>query len=416
MANKKEIRKDNTYIISKESTCNPKLGAKILSDGRESLFLDFYFGYKKEFSEKQGKYIIKKSRRREVLGLYIHHNPRTAEERLHNKQTIEVARRIRFEKEQEMLERGKGYRLEKRQEVNFIDYFQSYIDNYTKSDIRILTGALNRFKNFLHESKEYSKCKGFIKVSQLTPDMMTLFAEYLQLKAKSACGAKSYYNRFRKVINYAIEHDVINKNPCKGITIRVDDKQLLKDILSQEEIICLSKTHYDGENIEVKRGFLFSCYCGTRFCDVKDLNYGNIDFSNKLLHFEQNKTKGHSTSSGVTIKLSDDLLSLIGSPQIEGDKKELIFKLPTHNSCLDHLEKWCKAAGINKHITWHCARHSFGTNMLNNGATIRTTQELLGHSSLAYITRYTRVTDSQKLEAINSLPKLNIEELWKQKN
>lgn len=127
MANKKEIRKDNTYIISKESTCNPKLGAKILSDGRESLFLDFYFGYKKEFSEKQGKYIIKKSRRREVLGLYIHHNPRTAEERLHNKQTIEVARRIRFEKEQEMLERGKGYRLEKRQEVNFIDYFQSYV-------------------------------------------------------------------------------------------------------------------------------------------------------------------------------------------------------------------------------------------------------------------------------------------------
>ena len=116
------------------------------------------------------------------------------------------------------------------------------------------------------------------------------------------------------------------------------------------------------------------------------------------------------------IKLSDDLLSLIGSPQIEGDKKELIFKLPTHNSCLDHLEKWCKAAGINKHITWHCARHSFGTNMLNNGATIRTTQELLGHSSLAYITRYTRVTDSQKLEAINSLPKLDIEELWKQKS
>lgn len=54
--------------------------------------------------------------------------------------------------------------------------------------------------------------------------------------------------------------------------------------------------------------------------------------------------------------------------------------------------------------------------MLNNGATIRTTQELLGHSSLAYITRYTRVTDSQKLEAINSLPKLDIEELWKQKS
>lgn len=42
MAQKKEIRSDNTYIISQDTTDNPKLGAKILSDGRESLFLDYY--------------------------------------------------------------------------------------------------------------------------------------------------------------------------------------------------------------------------------------------------------------------------------------------------------------------------------------------------------------------------------------
>ena len=45
MAAKKEIRSDNTYMISTDSTDNPKLGAKILSDGRESLFLDYYLGY-----------------------------------------------------------------------------------------------------------------------------------------------------------------------------------------------------------------------------------------------------------------------------------------------------------------------------------------------------------------------------------
>lgn len=42
MAAKKEVRADNTYIFSGGSTDNPKLGAKILSDGRESLFLDYY--------------------------------------------------------------------------------------------------------------------------------------------------------------------------------------------------------------------------------------------------------------------------------------------------------------------------------------------------------------------------------------
>ena len=50
MALKKEIRSDNTYIISQDSTDNPKLGAKILSDGRESLFLDYYFGYRMEWT------------------------------------------------------------------------------------------------------------------------------------------------------------------------------------------------------------------------------------------------------------------------------------------------------------------------------------------------------------------------------
>ena len=54
MATKKEIRSDNTYIISTDDTDNPKLGAKILSDGRESLFLDYYLGYKMVYNEKRG--------------------------------------------------------------------------------------------------------------------------------------------------------------------------------------------------------------------------------------------------------------------------------------------------------------------------------------------------------------------------
>ena len=51
---------------------------------------------------------------------------------------------------------------------------------------------------------------------------------------------------------------------------------------------------------------------GYAFCDVKDLTYKNIDYTNHLLKFEQNKTKGHSANSGVVIPLNDGLLSLIG--------------------------------------------------------------------------------------------------------
>lgn len=64
MAARKDVRADNTYIISTDSTDNPKLGAKVLSDGRESLFLDFYLGFEMAIS-RSGKEYKKVNNRRE---------------------------------------------------------------------------------------------------------------------------------------------------------------------------------------------------------------------------------------------------------------------------------------------------------------------------------------------------------------
>ena len=141
-----------------------------------------------------------------------------------------------------------------------------------------------------------------------------------------------------------------------------------------------------------------------RWCDVKDLTYSNVDYSNKLLKFEQAKTKGHSSASSVVIPLNDGLLHLIGEPT--DSKDSLIFPLPSHNMCLKALRHWVKRANIDKHITWHCARHSFAVNILNNGANIKTVASLLGHSGLRHTEKYTRAVDSLKQEAINSLPEL----------
>ena len=122
---------------------------------------------------------------------------------------------------------------------------------------------------------------------------------------------------------------------------------------------------------------------------------------------EQNKTKGHSKYSGVTIPLNDGLLSLIGENE-NHNPNELLFKLPSHTGCLKSLRTWTKKAGINKHITWHCGRHSFAVNILNNGANIKTVASLLGHSGLSHTEKYTRAVDSLKYDAINSLPTLEI--------
>lgn len=407
MAAKKEIRADNTYMISTDDTDNPKLGAKILSDGRESLFLDYYFGYRMVYDEAKDKEVAKKDRKRETLKLYLWQAPRTPLERQQNKEMLELAKKIRFERGQELLENIEGYRLKKDRSINFLDYFQAYNDSYTKKDIRMMQIALQRFKDFLSETPEYSKFTLFIKPEQLNKDMMISFTEYLQSRSIGE-GAKSLYQRFKKIINYAIEHDVMIKNPCTGVSIRVDDQILRKDVLSLEEGQILINTHYDNENPKIRRAFIFCLYCGLRFCDVKELTYKNVDYSNKILKFEQNKTKGHSAASGVVIPLNDGLLSLIGEPPTDGNKDTLIFALPSYEMCLKALKRWVKRAGINKHISWHCARHSFAVNILNNGANIKTVASLLGHSGLKHTEKYTRAVDSLKEKAINSLPELKL--------
>ena len=407
MAQKKEIRSDNTYIISTDTTDNPKLGAKILSDGRESLFLDYYFGYQMVYSEKLDREVAKKDRRREYLSLYLWQAPRTPIERQQNKETLELAKKVRFERGQELLESVEGYRLKKDRDINFLDYFKSYIDKYTKKDIRMVEIALKRFIDFLNETPEYTKFAKRIKPEQISRDMVEAYTEYLQTRSVGE-GAKSIYARFKKVVKYAIEHDVMVKNPCTGIVIKVDEQQLKKEVLSTDEIQRLIATHYDNENPNIRRAFIFCLYCGLRFCDVKDLTFANVDFSNKLLKFEQNKTKGHSASSGVIIPLNDGIIKLIGEPRNPDNRDEFIFPLPSYEMCLKALGRWVKRAGIDKHISWHCARHSFAVNILNNGANIKTVASLLGHSGLKHTEKYTRAVDSLKQAAIDSLPTLNI--------
>lgn len=407
--------------VENKTKDNPKLEQRVMKDGRVSLYLEYYLGRHSEpILDEYGnavlyetgkmagtpKYKITHDRRKENLNLYLIAKPRTTFDRQQNKQTLELAKEIRDEREREFKENKDGYRLKKDREINFIDYFQTYIDNYTKKDIRVLTMALNRFKDFLRETPEYSRYIKGMKPDQISKDMVTAFTEYLQSRSVGE-GAKCIYQRFKKVVNYAIEHGYMKTNPCKGISITIDEHILRKDVLSENEIKQLLATHENKQNPNIRRAFILCLYCGIRFCDVKDLTFANVDYSNKLLKFEQSKTKKRSAYSGVVIPLNDGLLKLIGEPT-DGNKNALIFPLPSYTMCVKSVQRWVERAGIEKHITWHCARHSFAVNILNNGANIKTVADLLGHSGLKETVKYTRAIDELKRNAINSLPKLEI--------
>lgn len=412
----RDLKVGESCIISNDRQANPKLGAKLLSDGRASLFLDYYFGFTMVYSESQDKMVPKKQKRRESLNLYLYSNPRTPQQRQENKEIIALADKIRRDKANIIEDEYKKEALKKkRASINFLDFFQEYIDTYTKKDGRMVKIALQRFKDFLRDTPEFSVYEKKIKPEQITSDMVEAFTEYLQSRSIGE-GAKSIYQRFKKVYkSCAIKCNINHQRPFvdsegKSITIMVDEGAMVKDFLSPEEERQLMETHYTGENPEIRNAFIFCLYTGMRWCDVKDLTFGNFDFANRLFTYEQNKTKGHSRHSSVTLPLTDALMELIAG-KIEGAEKDtLVFTLPSHTMCLKALRRWTKRAGIDKHITWHCARHSFGTNMAvtaaQKGFSVRVVQEMMGHSSLRYTERYTRVVDEQKKQAMAELGKM----------
>ena len=136
--------------IENKTKDNPTLQQRVLADGRVSLYLEYYLGrecepvlddlgepilYESGKMKGMPKYKIKHIREKESLNLYLVKNPRTPIERQQNKEILELAKKIRFERGQELLERLEGYRLKRERDINFLDYFKAYIDKYTKKDI-----------------------------------------------------------------------------------------------------------------------------------------------------------------------------------------------------------------------------------------------------------------------------------------
>ena len=145
---------------------NPKLQQSELSDGRASLYLEYYLGrtetpvldengqqvyYTTGAMAGKPKYQIKHSRKKENLNLYIWLHPRSQQERVQNKNTLALAEKIRFEREQTFLEDREGYRLRKEMDEDFLEFCKEFIKmpSLTKYTRITLKHGLQKFMDFL---------------------------------------------------------------------------------------------------------------------------------------------------------------------------------------------------------------------------------------------------------------------------
>lgn len=381
------------------STDNPKLLGNVLADGRVSLYLRYNYG-----SGNDGKGNTKVDRVKEFLKLYLVNNPRTPLERQQNKDTFALAQEIKKDRGRQFLEDKEGYKI-KQNGINLFVYFANFINQSGVADKHVLEGALKNFQDFIGE--EYPQFANRIEPKNLNREMMERFAHYIE-DVHTGEGIRTYWQRFKRLVNYAVEKGVIKKSPCLRIKVMNTNDILGKDILSREELQQLFATHYPKESETIRRAFALTCFTGIRHCDIATLTYGNIDYANRLMTFRQSKVQHDSSVSGVPIPLNDTLLAIIGEKPEGARDNDLIFNLPSIEASNKALRHWTKRAGIDKHITWHCGRHSFATNLLSNGANIKVVSELLGHSSLKFTQKYVRALDDQKKAAINSLPQIDI--------
>ncbi|MBS1584506.1 MAG: site-specific integrase [Bacteroidetes bacterium] len=354
-----------------------KLRKRKNSDSTTTLYLDIYHNGKRYYEFlKHLKLILK---------------PSSPVDRQKNKENIEIAESIRNRRAQELESSDFQIVNKFKGRVDFLEYFQTFIDNYKKKDKRVIVSTQSKFKDFLKEMN----VKG-LTINQVTESFVIDFKDYLLHELNGESPA-NYFSKFKKVLIQATRDKVININPAANITVkRVEGVK--KDILTIEEIGNLAATPIT--NNEVKRAFIFSCFTGLRFCDVVALKWGHIDLKNKQLSMVQSKT-GHKVSVG----LHDTAISILGK---SGEPKEAVFVLPSHTACLKDLRHWVKKAEISKKITWHCARHSFATNIIFFGADVNTASSLLGHTSLKYTQRYTHVVQALKEKAIDNLPTVSL--------
>lgn len=304
-----------------------------------------------------------------------------------NKQNLQQAEAIRVARAAELEVSGYKITSEAGKKTMVTAWMQSYIDSYTKKDKRNMQGALNRFSEYLLEVKESRLTFGEL-------DALTIedFIDYLESNSTGE-GAQSYYNRFKKMLKHSYRKGLMKVNILDFVERKVKGKAKKKDTLTLDEMKSLSAT--TTESSEVKRAFLFCCVTGLRWCDVKSLKWSNVNTVNRQMSLTQSKT-----SEEVSTPLNDTAIKILGE---QGNPKKNVFELPTANGANKTLKAWVKRAKIEKKITWHNARHSFGTNLIFNDVDILTTSKLLGHTSMKYTQRYVRTAEEMKQRGTDSI-------------
>ena len=248
------------------------------------------------------------------------------------------------------------------------------------------------------------KLKSFPLV-QVDAQFLERFFHYLRLirKVENNTSVK-YLGAVRTLLAPAIDAGIIRKNPFPELKFKT--KKVYKGYLTNEEIEQIQKA--DLKNIDLERvrdQFIFCCYTGLAYIDLKQLGKSNIRKEQNGNYFiEKPRQK---TGQMSIVPLINPAMAILKKYSEEVDFREFKWYVLTNQKINEQLKVIGKISGIEKSLHFHLARHTFATTItLSNGVPIESVSSMLGHATIRQTQHYAKVVAvklKNDMERVNQL-------------
>ena len=213
---------------------------------------------------------------------------------------------------------------------------------------------------------------------------------------KEFCTGFAAYLKTAKRSHYTKNGQTIHKGGLP-IAETTSAPPVERDYLTADELKTLAAAKCPND--QVRAAFLFSCFCGLRLSDVEGLTWAEVHQDGDTWQIE---TRMQKTRQILYLPLSDAARRYM--PE-RGDKgpESRVFDLPKRVTTQCDIRTWVQRAGITKNISFHCARHTFATLALTQGADLYSISKLLGHTNVNTTQIYATIIDQKKQAAVNLL-------------
>ena len=273
--------------------------------------------------------------------------------------------------------------------------------------IEYAPGTYERYQTSLKHTKDFLNWKysiSDIDITKIDHAFITDYEFYLRSVRKCANNtAVKYIKNFNKIIKLCLANDWLEKNPFANYKSKV--KEVERVYLSEGEIQNIINKDFKTERLSLVRDiFLFSCFTGLAYIDVKNLTKSHISIGidgDKWIFTHRQKTE--SASKIPVLPVTQMIIDkYVDHPQAINEEKLLpILSNQKMNAYLKEIAAVCE---IEKELTFHIARHTFATTVtLTNGVPIESVSKMLGHKNLRTTQHYAKVLDKKVSEDMKIL-------------